>query len=133
MAVGVGEGLRHRTLRQATHLVQHLAGEIAVQVGEVTVGQGLFQAEHLEEVELQIAEIALVVAHVGALLSVVRASHTACAVSYCVVDRGSGRAQGVRTVRGGRNQRMASVPLGSGEGRNRDEHHVTAGTSCTTM
>ena len=63
VAVGVGERFRERPLGQPRRLVEHLSHGLAVEVTELAGGQRLLQVEHLEQVELQIAHVALVVAH----------------------------------------------------------------------
>ena len=49
--------------RQAADLGEDLAGGVAVDLGEGTLAEDLVPAEHLEEVELDVAQVALVVAH----------------------------------------------------------------------
>ena len=61
--VGVGEGLGQRPLGQPGGLAEHLANGLAVEVAELTGRQRLLEFEHLEEIELEIPDIALVVAH----------------------------------------------------------------------
>ena len=63
MAVAVGERLGHRPLGQPSGLGKHLPHRFAVQVAESFVGQHLLQAQRFKEVELQVAHVALVVAH----------------------------------------------------------------------
>ena len=63
VAVGVGEGFGQWALGLTRRLVEHLSDGLAVEVTELAGGQRLLQVEHLEEVELQIAHVALVVAH----------------------------------------------------------------------
>ena len=63
VAVGVGEGFGQRALGLTRRLVEHLSDGLAVEVTELAGGQRLLQVEHLEQVELQIAHVALVVAH----------------------------------------------------------------------
>ena len=63
VAVGLGERLGHRSLCQLRRLLEHLAHRFAVEVTEFAGGQRLLQLEHLEQVELEITDIALVVAH----------------------------------------------------------------------
>ena len=65
MAVGLGERLRHRALRQTRGLAEHLADGVDVEVAEFATGEHLLQVKHLDEVELQVADVALVVAHGG--------------------------------------------------------------------
>ena len=61
--VGVGEGLGQRSLGELGRLGEHLANGLAIEVPEVTGGQSLLELEHLEQVELEIPDIALVMAH----------------------------------------------------------------------
>ena len=63
VAVGVGERLRERPLGQASGLHQHLPHRVAVQVAELAAGQRLVEFQHLEQVELEVAHVALVVTH----------------------------------------------------------------------
>jgi hypothetical protein len=63
VAVAVGEGLRHRALGKPRRLVEHLAHRLAVEVAELAGDQCLLQVEHFEEVELEVAHVALVMAH----------------------------------------------------------------------
>jgi hypothetical protein len=63
VAVGVGEGLGERPLGELGDLGDDAAGRVLVQVGERSVRQDLVGAEDLEEVELDVANVALVVAH----------------------------------------------------------------------
>ncbi len=63
VAVGVGERFRQRALGQPRRLVEHLPNRLPVEVAELARRQCLLQGEHLEEVELQIAHVALVVTH----------------------------------------------------------------------
>ncbi len=63
VAVAVGKRLGHRALSQPGGLGKHLPHRIAVQVAERFVGQHLLQAERFEQIEFQVAHIALVVAH----------------------------------------------------------------------
>ncbi len=63
MPVAVGERLGHLALGQPRGLGKHLPHRFAVQVAERFVGQHLLQAQRLEQVEFQVAHVALVVAH----------------------------------------------------------------------
>jgi len=63
VAVGLGERLGQRTLGEALHLGEHAARGDFVEVGELAGAQPLAEPEHLEEGELDVAEVALVVAH----------------------------------------------------------------------
>ena len=63
VAVGVREGLGELVLGEAGDLLEHLASGVGV---DVLVGAGpqhVAATEHLEEVELDVAQVALVVAH----------------------------------------------------------------------
>ena len=61
--VGLGERLRDRPLGQLRGFRQHLAHRLAVEVAELAGRQRLLERKHLEKVELEIAHIALVMAH----------------------------------------------------------------------
>jgi len=50
-------------LAEVDHLAQDRAGGLPVDLGEGSLAEDVVAAEHLEEVELDVAEIALVVAH----------------------------------------------------------------------
>jgi hypothetical protein len=63
VAVGVGERFRQRPLRLLRRLVEHLPRGFAVEITELSGDQRLLQAQHLEEVELQIAHVAPEVAY----------------------------------------------------------------------
>ena len=63
VAVGVGERLGDRSLGQAGDLAQHVAGGVGVQVAEGALAERLVEAEHLEEVEFLVTDVALVMAH----------------------------------------------------------------------
>ena len=65
VAVGVGERLCDRTLGQPGDLAQHLGGGVGVQVGVCALTERLVHAEHLEQVEYLVTDVALVVAHVS--------------------------------------------------------------------
>ncbi len=67
VTVAVGERLGDGTLGQASHLVEHLAGRIGVQVGVVAGPEGLVQPEDVEQVKDLVTDIALVVAHFSSL------------------------------------------------------------------
>ena len=63
VAVGVGEGFGQRPLGQLGHLGDHALGGVEVDVLERRRGKDLVGAEDLEEVELDVPDVALVVAH----------------------------------------------------------------------
>ena len=63
VAVAVGEGRGQVVLRQARHLLEHPARGVDVQLLERRPTQGLGGAEHLEQVELDVAQVARVVTH----------------------------------------------------------------------
>nr|BFF02159.1 hypothetical protein GCM10020241_38340 [Streptoalloteichus tenebrarius] len=63
VAVGVGEGLGQRTGREVVQLREHAPGGVLVGLLERPGAQPLLDLEHLEEVELQVPQVALVVAH----------------------------------------------------------------------
>ena len=65
VAVGVDERRGEVLAGEALDLGQHLAGGLAVHLGERTGAEDLVAAQHLEEVELDVAQVALVVAHGG--------------------------------------------------------------------
>jgi hypothetical protein len=61
--VRVGEGLGQVLAGQPVHLAQDRLRRLGVDVGEGSLAEDLVALEHLEEVELDVADIALVVAH----------------------------------------------------------------------
>jgi hypothetical protein len=61
VAVGFGKGLRQGALGQPRRLVEHLPNRLRVQVAELARRKCLLQVQHLKQVELQIAHVALVV------------------------------------------------------------------------
>ena len=63
IAVGVDERLGDRALGQPGDLGEHLAGGVGVQIACSRLAERLVDAEHLEQVELLVADVALVVAH----------------------------------------------------------------------
>src|SRR5712675_25074 len=63
VAVGFGKGLRQGALGQPRRLVEHLPNRLRVQVAELARRKCLLQVQHLKQVELQIAHVALVVTH----------------------------------------------------------------------
>jgi hypothetical protein len=63
VAVALGERLGDRPLGQSSRFGKHLSHRFAVQVAERLVGEHLVQAQRFKEVELQVAHVALVVAH----------------------------------------------------------------------
>ena len=63
VAVGVGEGLGELVLGEAGDLVEDALRGLDVHLRERTGAVQLVAAEHLEEVELDVAEIRLVVPH----------------------------------------------------------------------
>ena len=63
MPVGVLEGLGELVLRQAGDLLEHLARGVGVDLLVGADPQDVAATEHLEEVELDVAQVALVVAH----------------------------------------------------------------------
>ena len=67
VAVALDERLRQRTLGEAGHLVEHLAAGVGIEIAEITRLERLVHAEHLEQVENLIANVALVVAHDSSL------------------------------------------------------------------
>ncbi len=67
VAVGVGEGLAQRSLGEAGNFTEHVADGVGVEVAPHAVTQRLLETEYLEEVELQVADVALVMAHVFCL------------------------------------------------------------------
>ena len=64
-AVGLQQRVGQLVLGQPRHLAQHLAGCLFVDLGVRAGAEHLLAAEHLEEVELQVADVGSVVAHVG--------------------------------------------------------------------
>ncbi len=62
-AVRVGEGVGQFAGRQPLHLDQDVPCGVLVHLGERTDSVTLLGAEHLEEVELQVAQVGLVVPH----------------------------------------------------------------------
>jgi hypothetical protein len=66
--VGVFERLRDRASGEPVHLIEDRARRVLVDLGERTAAEDLLAPEYLEEVELQVAEVALVVTHGVALL-----------------------------------------------------------------
>ncbi len=64
-AVGLVEAGGHRALGEARGLAQHGADGVAVEVAEVALTEDLVDVERLEQVELEIADVALVMAHEG--------------------------------------------------------------------
>ena len=63
VAVGLGERVGQRALCEVVHLPQHVDGGLAVEIAELTTREDLIEFQHLEEVELEVAEIALVMPH----------------------------------------------------------------------
>ena len=63
VAVAFGERLGDWPLGQPGSLGKHLPYRVAVEVPECVVGQHLLQGQRFEQVELEVAHIALVVAH----------------------------------------------------------------------
>ena len=63
VAVAVDERLGDRTLGQPAHLGEHFVGGVDVQVGVLAFAECLVNAEHLEQVEYLVTDVALVVAH----------------------------------------------------------------------
>lgn len=66
--VGLGERLGDRTLGLPGRLGEHFANRLAVQVTEGSPGQRLVQFEHLEEIEFEVPDIALVVPHIASVI-----------------------------------------------------------------
>lgn len=64
VAVRIGERFAKRSLGQACDLCQHVADSVGIQVAPSAFAQWLLQSENLEEVELQVPNVALVMAHV---------------------------------------------------------------------
>ena len=65
VAVAVGERLGNRSLGESGDLAEHLLGGVDVEIGVLTLTECLVEAEHLEQVEHLVTNIALVVAHVS--------------------------------------------------------------------
>ena len=63
MAVAVLEALGQLVLGEAGDLLEHLAGGVGVDGLVGARAQDVAAAQHLEEVELDVAQVALVVAH----------------------------------------------------------------------
>ena len=63
IAVRVGEGLGQRADGHPLHLGQDAPGGFLVQVGVRGLAQQVLAAQHLEQVELDVAQVGLVVAH----------------------------------------------------------------------
>ena len=74
VAVAVLERRGEVLAGEPVDLGQDLAGGLAVDLGERAGAEDLVAAEHLEEVELDVAEVALVVAHVALPVRVARGS-----------------------------------------------------------
>jgi hypothetical protein len=74
VAVGLGERIRQRPASQPVDLDEHVARGVGVHRGERSDAHALLHAEHLEQHELQIAEITLVVPHVLAPTNAVLAT-----------------------------------------------------------
>jgi len=64
VTVGLDEGVRQRPAGQPVDFGKHVARGLGVHLGEGADTHPVLHPEHLEQGELQIAEIALVVAHV---------------------------------------------------------------------
>ena len=64
VAVGLGEGLRQRSASQPIDLGEHVVRGLAIHLGERAGTHPLLHPQYLEQHELEVAEIALVVAHV---------------------------------------------------------------------
>lgn len=64
VTVGVGEGLGERSLCESCDLGQHAADGVGIEIAPSAFAQWLFQSEYLEEVELEVPNVALVMAHV---------------------------------------------------------------------
>ncbi len=64
VAVRLGEGVRQRSTGQPVDLGEHVMRGVLVHLGERADAHAFLHPEHLEQGELQIAEIALVVTHV---------------------------------------------------------------------
>jgi hypothetical protein len=63
VAVGILERVREDARGQPVHLVEHAARRVGVELGERAGAQYVLAVEHLEEVELEVPEVALVVPH----------------------------------------------------------------------
>ena len=63
VAVGLGERLRQRAGRQPVHLAEDPPRGLLVDIGIGLPAQHVLAAQHLEEVELDITQVALVVTH----------------------------------------------------------------------
>ncbi len=64
VAVGVGEAFGGRPLGQCLDLGEDAACGVLVQIAELAGFEDLLNLQELEEVELEVAEVALVMAHV---------------------------------------------------------------------
>src|SRR5207245_11531479 len=62
LAVGRGEGFSHRTLREARDLVERRAHRVGIEIAVAAGGEDVVEVEHLEQVELDVADIGDVVA-----------------------------------------------------------------------
>ena len=69
VAVGGGEGLRDRALGQGRDLGEDALGGLGVHVAELAGVECLVHTQDLEHVELEVADVALVVTHYGLLRS----------------------------------------------------------------
>ena len=63
VAVAVGERIGDRALGQPGDLGEHLAGGVGVEIAVRALAECLVDAEHLEQVEHLVTDVALVVAH----------------------------------------------------------------------
>jgi hypothetical protein len=65
VAVAVGERRGEVVLREPGHLAEHALGRVDVELLEGGRPEGAVGAEDLEQVELDVAQVALVVTHVA--------------------------------------------------------------------
>jgi len=63
MAVGFGEGVGDRPLGQARGLGEYLTDRVGIEVAVLAAVEHLLQLQQLEEVELEVADVALEMAH----------------------------------------------------------------------
>ena len=80
--VGLGERLGEGTGSEPVHLVQDPAGSLLIQVRIRLRAQQVLPPQHLEQVELDVTEVALVVAHLR--LRYPR-GHSYQSVTYCIL------------------------------------------------
>ncbi|SKX65793.1 Uncharacterised protein [Mycobacteroides abscessus subsp. abscessus] len=68
IAVALGERIGDDALCQVLHLAEHVDSGLVVEIAELSGLEDLVEFEHVEEVELQVAHIALVMTHCWFLL-----------------------------------------------------------------